>query len=117
MPIYEYSCAGCGKRVEILFKSFSQLETTSPQCPKCGDTSLTRLVSRVTIMRSWGSDLLDSGFDGLDGVDENDSDAMMDWMHHSRRHMGDDSGQLSEMDMLDLGIDSHDHESHDHHAF
>jgi putative FmdB family regulatory protein len=32
MPIYEYRCAACGARVEVLVRS----PTTTPSCPKCG---------------------------------------------------------------------------------
>ena len=32
MPIYEYRCAACGGRVEVLVRS----RATTPTCPECG---------------------------------------------------------------------------------
>jgi len=32
MPIYEYQCAGCGRRVEVLVRSAASEAT----CPHCG---------------------------------------------------------------------------------
>ena len=49
MPIYEYHCQDCGRRVSIQ-RSFS--ETSSPQCPICGGENLTRLISQVSIVKS-----------------------------------------------------------------
>lgn len=36
MPLYEYTCAKCGKPSEILVKSTSE----KPACPHCGGTDL-----------------------------------------------------------------------------
>jgi len=42
MPIYEYRCADCGRKVEILvFPGERQVA-----CPHCGSGALTRLMSR-----------------------------------------------------------------------
>jgi len=35
MPIYEYSCEGCGNRFEKLVRSSEQV--LSAECPSCGD--------------------------------------------------------------------------------
>jgi putative FmdB family regulatory protein len=42
MPIYEFKCEGCQKRVSILLRSSSK----QPVCPKCGSKELKRLVSQ-----------------------------------------------------------------------
>ncbi len=48
MPIYEYSCAGCGKDVEILL-----LRATDPeQCPSCGSEDLRRKISLPRVKSS-----------------------------------------------------------------
>ena len=115
MPIYEYRCQECRRRVEVLVKTFSAAAAT-PACPRCGSDKLRRLVSRVTVIKSWGSSLYDGGMESLDDVDENDPEAMQGWMRRVRAEMGDDTGDLSELDMLDLGItpdDDHGH-FHDH---
>jgi putative FmdB family regulatory protein len=42
MPIYEFQCEGCRRRVSILLRSTSK----QPVCPKCGGTKLKRLISQ-----------------------------------------------------------------------
>lgn len=42
MPIYEYECRACQKRVEYIQK-FD--ESTKRKCPECGELKLKRLVS------------------------------------------------------------------------
>lgn len=41
MPIYEYDCESCGKKVEVLLRSSRE----KPVCPSCGSRKLTRLLS------------------------------------------------------------------------
>lgn len=49
MPIYEYRCADCAKKVSIFFRSYSSV--SAPRCPLCGGTNLNRLFSRVVVRR------------------------------------------------------------------
>lgn len=49
MPIYEYQCSDCDRRVSILR---SMDENRHPVCPVCGSKHLTRLVSRVSVVKS-----------------------------------------------------------------
>jgi putative FmdB family regulatory protein len=49
MPIYEYRCQHCGQRVALLR---SVTDTSSPRCSICGKENLTRLISRVSVVRS-----------------------------------------------------------------
>jgi putative FmdB family regulatory protein len=51
MPLYEYRCQACGQQV-TLWQSFSA--TDSPSCPACGHKDLTRLISRVSVVKSAG---------------------------------------------------------------
>ena len=37
MPIYEYRCQDCRRRVSLFFRSFSDIED-EPTCPRCGGT-------------------------------------------------------------------------------
>ena len=113
VPIYEYRCQDCRRRVEVLTKTFSAAAAT-PACPRCGGDKLRRLVSRVTVIKSWGSSLYDGGMESLDDVDENDPEAMQSWMRRVRSEMGDDTGDLSELDMLDLGVTPDDDHGHNH---
>lgn len=48
MPIYEYRCARCGERVEVLVRSMS----ASPVCPECGSRLTEKLFSTPHILSS-----------------------------------------------------------------
>ncbi|MFN8532658.1 MAG: zinc ribbon domain-containing protein [Dehalococcoidia bacterium] len=50
MPIYEFRCNGCHKRVEIFTRSVGQ--SFEPVCDGCGSTDLRRMISRVALHRS-----------------------------------------------------------------
>lgn len=52
MPIYQYDCAGCDRRVEVFFRSISKVDDASAICPECGSKQLTRAVSRIARGRS-----------------------------------------------------------------
>ena len=51
MPIYEYRCEGCRRKVNIFFRSMAVVET-NPECPHCGERRLAQLMSRVWSRRS-----------------------------------------------------------------
>ena len=87
MPIYEYRCNACRRRVTLL-RSFS--DESLPRCPKCDSEDLVRLISRVAVLRSEES-RLDSLADpsNLAGLDENDPRSIARWM----RKMGDETGE------------------------
>ncbi len=105
MPIYEYRCGNCKRRVSIFFRSFS--DTTEPRCPNCDSTTLTRLVSRVAAIKSEDARLDAMGDpSNFGGVDENDPRSVARFM----RKMGDQMGgedlgpEFTEMvDRLDAG--------------
>jgi len=48
MPIYEYRCATCGERVEVLVRS----QTATPSCPRCGSPLTDRLFSAPHVLNS-----------------------------------------------------------------
>ena len=99
MPIYEYRCADCARKVSVFFRSFNAV--TDPVCPRCGGTQLTRLMSRVAVHRGTSGD--DGDFDGeggdfdtfLDGVDENDPRSVA----RAMRRMSDEMGEPIEPEM------------------
>ena len=39
MPIYEYTCQDCKKRVSLLWRSFADAETREAVCPRAAATS------------------------------------------------------------------------------
>jgi putative FmdB family regulatory protein len=45
MPTYEYHCPYCARRVSIFFRSIGAVES-DPACPRCGNRSLSRRMSR-----------------------------------------------------------------------
>jgi len=108
MPIYEYGCYDCRKRVNVFFRSFSDVETKEATCPRCGGTHLKRLVSRVAVVRSEES-RLESLADpsSLSGLDENDPKSMARWMRKMSNEMGEDMGsEFNEVvDRLEAGED------------
>jgi putative FmdB family regulatory protein len=46
MPLYEYLCRQCQRKVTLYLPTFSQ---SSPSCPKCGNDSLQRLFSTFSV--------------------------------------------------------------------
>ena len=95
MPIYEYRCADCKKKVSVFFRSFSTVDHAAARCPICNGSHLTRLVSRVRVIRHGSSAAGDSeGFDDsmLDGLDENDPRSMGQMMRKMADEAGEDLG-------------------------
>jgi len=89
MPIYEYRCQDCRRRISLFFRSFEEIET-NPICPRCGGTRLTRLISRISVVRSEESridDMADPSM--LSDLDENDPKSIARWM----RKMGAEAGE------------------------
>ncbi len=90
MPIYEYRCHDCRRRVSLFYRSFSASEE-EPTCPRCGGKRLTRLISRVAVVRSEESrldDLADPGT--LEGLDEDDPKSLARWMRKMSTEMGEE---------------------------
>ena len=95
MPIYEYRCADCQKKVSVFFRSFSAVDQKQARCPICRGTHLTRLVSKVRVIR--GASTSSSGEDGfddsmLDDVNENDPRSLGRMMRRMADETGEDLG-------------------------
>jgi len=96
MPIYEYTCHDCNRRVSLLWRSFAEADTRQPVCPRCGGARLTRLISRVAVMRS-GSDVADPAELGA-GLDEDDPRSLARFMRKMAAEAGEDlDPELDEM--------------------
>jgi len=91
MPIYEYRCDACRRKVTVLTLRVS--EPVEATCDRCGSTALTRLMSRFAIARS-EEDRLDALTDdaSLGDVDENDPKSMARWMRKMGQELGEDAG-------------------------
>jgi len=75
MPVYEFRCNTCGRKVALRYASIAEYSAATPACPRCQSTDLTRLISRVAIKRSplarmFSGDMDDgSAFDDLENAD------------------------------------------------
>ncbi|MCB9077096.1 MAG: zinc ribbon domain-containing protein [Anaerolineaceae bacterium] len=108
MPIYEYGCYDCRKRVSVFFRSFSEVETKEAACPRCGGTHLKRLISKVAVLRSEESRLENlADPSSMAGLDENDPKSIARWMRKMSSEMGEDLGSdFNEVvDRLEAGED------------
>jgi len=91
MPIYEYECHDCRRRVSVLIRSLTS--ATAPACPRCGGVSLTRLMSRFATVKSEEARLESLASDGSFGdLDENDPSSVARFMKKMGKELGDDLG-------------------------
>ena len=92
MPIYEYECKTCGKRMSFLI--FSQESLKTLECKKCKSKKLNRLLSRIATPKSEES-RLESLADPskLAGLDEKDPKNIARWMKRMGKEMGEDAGE------------------------
>jgi putative FmdB family regulatory protein len=99
MPIYEYDCHDCRRRVSLLIRTLSSPEP--PVCPRCGSTALTRLMSRFATVKSEEARLesLAEGGDFGD-LDENDPASVARFMKKMGKEFGDELG-----DDFDCAVD------------
>ena len=89
MPIYEYRCQDCKRRVSIFWRTISEAQEGKPTCPRCDGSDLTRLVSRVRVIRSEEGQLDDmADMSDFPDLDENDPRSMGRWMRKMKEQMG-----------------------------
>ena len=100
MPIYEYYCFDCRKKVSIFYRTLSAAQAAEPVCPICGGKRLHRLVSRVRVVHS-EEDRLERMLDNdwLAGLDEEDPRALARLMREMKNELGEeaDDPELDEM--------------------
>jgi putative FmdB family regulatory protein len=111
MPIYEYACAGCRKKVSIFQRSVAV--ATALRCPECGSTELSRQISKFSFHRSMPD--FDDG-PGMDDLDENDPASVARWARRMGSEMGEDlppdfEDELARMEGGDLPDDDFDDDS------
>jgi putative FmdB family regulatory protein len=88
MPIYDYRCLACSRRISLLFRTFAAAENAV--CAHCGSRDLSRLVTRFAVRRSEDSRLEDLADPAVFGdVDESDPRSVARWA----RRMGDEFGE------------------------
>lgn len=92
MPIYEYHCQDCRRRVSVFVRSISN--PGKPTCPRCNGPHLERLMSRFTRIRSEDG-RLDSLADpsSFGDLDENDPKSVARWAKKMGKELGEDMGE------------------------
>lgn len=92
MPLYDYRCNDCSKRVRLFF-TYDEYDTAQPLCSHCGSANIRRLINRVALAKSE-----DSRLDALDpesmlaGMDEDDPRSIGKYMRKMSQEMGEDLG-------------------------
>jgi putative FmdB family regulatory protein len=106
MPIYEYYCADCRKRVSVFFRTFGEASDAAARCPVCQGARLRRLVSRVAVLKSEErhmDDLADSSL--MSGLENEDPRALAGFMRRMSGEMGEplDPEMNEVIDRLEAG--------------
>ena len=107
MPIYEYRCGSCKRRVSILVQGFPP----SLECPRCGGKELTRLFSSFSIGKG-ESYLRDGLYEGIlsdsklvRGLESSDPQALAEWSCRMSRATGEEDedmlGKLEDGEPID----------------
>lgn len=92
MPIYEYRCEICGKVSEFLLIKMD--EVFVPQCKRCKSKKMSRVLSRVRVIRSEESRLESLADPSKWGdLDEKDPRSMARWAKRMGKELGEDSDE------------------------
>ncbi len=92
MPIYEYKCQDCGKRSSILLLRIDPAFV--PSCRHCRSARMTRLISKVAVLRSEESRLERlADASKLGDLNEEDPQSVARWMKRMGKEMGEDVGE------------------------
>ena len=117
MPLYEYRCHSCRRRVTVLVMTSSP--EAAPVCEHCGSHNLSRLISRFAVHRSAGSSLdWTPDEESFGDVDTEDPRAMAGWLRRMQKEMGEESTpEFEEMvDELESGRMPEEDEEGDYEA-
>jgi putative FmdB family regulatory protein len=96
MPIYEYRCEDCGKISEFLL--IKTEEIVVPQCKRCKSKKMSRILSRVRVIRSEESRLESLSDPSKWGdLDEKDPKSMAKWAKRMGKELGEDVDGMDEM--------------------
>ncbi len=103
MPIYEFRCGRCRRRTSVFTRSIGgEVEAV---CSHCGSNDMTRLISRVAVVRSEGDAFANLDESSLADVDENDPRSMARWVRSMSRQMGEplDAEAEADLDRMEAG--------------
>ena len=100
MPIYEYYCFDCKKRVSVLFRTMAAAEAGASACPECTGQRLRRLMSRLRVLRSEENRIESMAEDSalLSGLEQEDPQALA----HFMRQMSDETGEPLDEEMNEV---------------
>ncbi|HZX48963.1 MAG: FmdB family transcriptional regulator [Thermodesulfovibrio sp. RBG_19FT_COMBO_42_12] len=97
MPIYEYRCNNCRKKVAVLILNRSD---QAPVCSHCGSNELTRLFSRFAAPKSEEARLESMADPSKWGdVDEDNPASMAKFMKKMGKEFGDELGEDFEQEV------------------
>lgn len=97
MPIYEYRCNNCRKKVAVLILNRSDQE---PVCNHCSSNELTRIFSRFAAPKSEEARLESLADPGKWGdIDENNPASMAKFMKKMGKEFGDELGEDFEQEV------------------
>ena len=92
MPIYEYRCKDCGKISEFLLMRTD--DAFVPQCKRCKSKKMSRVLSRVRVIRSEENRMESLADPSKWGdLDEKDPKNMAKWMKRMGKEMGEEMGE------------------------
>jgi putative FmdB family regulatory protein len=96
MPIYEFRCEECGRISEFILIKTDELFI--PQCKRCKSQKMSRVLSKVRVIRSEESRLESLSDPAKWGdIDEKDPKSMAKWM----KRMGKELGEEMNMDEME----------------
>ncbi len=99
MPIYEYDCYDCETQVELFFRTFSDVETKQPVCPRCQGSNLERRISKVRVVNAAGRESADqttAPSSSQSRVDDDDPKALAQTMRQANKQdMGRDFNEVA----------------------
>ena len=103
VPIYEFRCNACRRRTSVFTRSIGAPATVA--CEHCGSGDLSRLISRVAVLRSDGD--MPANFDesSLGDIDENDPRSIARWVRKMSGQMGEplDAEMEANLERLEAG--------------
>jgi putative FmdB family regulatory protein len=103
MPIYEYRCEDCGKISEFLL--IRTKKAFVPQCKRCKSKNMTRVLSKVRVIRSEESRMESLADPSKWGdLDERDPKSMAKMMKRLGKEFGEELGEDADQ-MVDEAMD------------
>ena len=103
MPIFEYRCEACGKISEFLLIKTD--EVFIPQCKRCKSKKMSRVLSKVRVIRSEESRMESLADPSKWGdLDEKDPRSMAKMMRRLGKEFGEELGEDADR-MVDEAMD------------